>query len=207
MKILWTYHKRLRIFVCLTESAFGNKTRKTVYELAMHQENKTCKSMTWVCNFLNLVALIIAIFVTYDATYLIVRRDFECAFWFSFILLMLSVLTEIFLQNYEVATRLFLWIVYICFTAPIVFICGRLLYEPAMVKYGVIAFFRYVIVPCIILSVLTVRGFLNFLKDWIDAKNSKTKLLCENIVILNRLCTCVIEVLFYYKSIVFTWTR
>jgi len=113
----------------------------------------------------HLVALLISIFVTYDASYQVVRRDFECAFLFSFILLMLSALTEIYLQDYEAAKRLFLWIVYICFTAPIVFICGRLLYEPAMVKYGVIAFFSYAIVPCIILSVLTVHGFMNFLKD------------------------------------------
>ena len=131
----------------------------------MHRENKTCEFMSFLCNFVHLVALLISIFVTYDASYQVVRRDFECAFLFSFILLMISVLTEICLQDYEAAKRLFLWIVYLCFTAPIVFICGRLLYEPAMVKYGVIAFFTYAIVPCIILSVLTVHGFMNFLKD------------------------------------------
>jgi len=155
----------LRIFVCLTKTIFVRNTRKTVYKLVMHRGNKTCKSMTWVCNFVHLVALIVAIFVTYDASYQVVRRDFQCAFLFSFILLVLSVLTEICLQNYEAAKRLFLWIVYVCFTAPIVFICSRLLYEPAMVKYGVIAFFSYAIVPCVILSVLTVHGFLNFLED------------------------------------------
>ena len=151
----------MRIFV----SVFGNITRKIVYKLARYRENKNFKSMTWVCNFVHFVSLIIALFVTYDATYRIVRRDFECALLFSFILLMLSVLTEICLQNYEAAKRLFLWIVYICFTAPIVFICSRLLYKPAMVKYGLIAFASYVIVPCFILLVLTVHDFLNFLKD------------------------------------------
>ena len=131
----------------------------------MNLENKTCKSMSLVYNFVHSVALLISIFVTYNASYQVVRRDFECALLFSFILLMVSALTEICLKDYEAAKRLFLWIVYICFTAPIVFICGRLLYEPEMVKYGVIAFFSYAIVPCIILSVLTVHGFMNFLED------------------------------------------
>jgi len=131
----------------------------------MHREDKNFKSMTWVCNSVHFVSLILALFVTYNSTNRIVRRDFECALLFSSILLMLSVLTEICLRNYEAAKRLFLWIVHITFTAPIVFICSRLLYEPAMVKYGLIAFATYAIVPCFILSVLTVHGFSNFLKD------------------------------------------
>jgi len=115
-------------------------------------------------NLIHLLFLVISVFVTYSRDSKIVRRDFETLFFFNVALLIFSSTIQVVLDTYESAKRLSLWVLYVWFTAPIIFVCCRLLYQPGMTRYGVTALFVYSMVPSVFLGVQTVHGFVNFLK-------------------------------------------
>ena len=138
---------------------------KSLYKLDVLWGIIHFERMAWVYNSIHLIAQMLAIFVTYSNSYKVVRRDLESALFFNVVLLLLAAIIEGSLTQYQSAKRLFLWTICFCFTAPIIFVCCRLLYAPGRTDYGVVALFTYALVPFVILTVMTVQGFLNFLKD------------------------------------------
>ena len=115
-------------------------------------------------NFVHLLFVFISVFVTYSTDSREVKRDFETVFFFNIALLIFSSMIHVLLDRYESAKRLSLWVLYVWFTAPIIFVCCRLLYQPGMTRHGITALFVYALVPCVFLGVQTVHGFVNFLK-------------------------------------------